>query len=220
LKIAKKLIKLGAEIDIVDNKNRKPVDIAITKKFKSMEKLFNEKMYIKCNYNTYQKNKSLIYPLLFIVYFLIKEFFTVFIVSFYIDSNKLILLSIMTILVLFILKCILLFNVQSNEKMKLNNSLLSLFFSGENLKTICAFCNIKKDNYTFHCYYCKKCVESYDHHCIWLSNCIGKSNLFTFRVFLIWILFKIVINTIISLKSNLSFKVDLCIICYNFLEVL
>ncbi len=177
MKIAKKLIKLGAEIDIVDNKNRKPVDIAITKKFKSMEKLFNEKMYIKCNYNTYQKNKSLIYPLLFIVYFLIKEFFTVFIVSFYIDSNKLILLSIMTILVLFILKCILLFNVQSNEKMKLNNSLLSLFFSGENLKTICAFCNIKKDNYTFHCYYCKKCVESYDHHCIWLSNCIGKSNL-------------------------------------------
>jgi hypothetical protein len=66
LKIAKKLIKLGAEIDIVDNKNRKPVDIAITKKFKSMEKLFNEKMYIKCNYNTYQKIKAL-----FILYYLL-----------------------------------------------------------------------------------------------------------------------------------------------------
>ena len=58
---------------------------------------------------------------------------------------------------------------------------------------------------TFHCDYCGICIENYDHHCIWLSNCIGKNNIFTFRVFLICILIKILINEFISFKSKIIF---------------
>ena len=170
-----------------------------------MEDLLNDETnYTRCVYNIKQAKKKNFYPFLFLGFFLLKEFFTIFTISYYVDSNKLILLSIMSILVLFILNCILLFNNPSLEKKKLEKSLLSLVLAGgENLKDICAFCHIKKSNSTHHCYYCGKCIEKYDHHCIWLSNCIGKSNIFTFRVYVMWILFKILVNLTISFKSIL-----------------
>jgi len=172
-----------------------------------MENLLNdENNFTRCIYNIKQARRNNFYPFVFLGYFLIKEFFTIFTISFYVDSNKLILLSLMSNLVLFILNCILLFHNPSLQKKKIDTTLLCLIFSGENLKNVCPFCHIRKSNSTHHCYYCNKCIEKYDHHCIWLSNCIGKSNIFTFRVYLIWILFKILVNLTISFKSKILIK--------------
>lgn len=169
-----------------------------------MEDLLNDESDLsKCVYNIKQAKKTHCYPFAIFCYFLIKEFFTIFTISSYVDSNKLILLSLISNLVLFILNCILLFHNPSLEKKKIEKSLLSMVISGENLKNICPYCHIKKQNTTHHCYYCSKCIEKYDHHCLWLSNCIGKENIFTFRVFLFWILFKILVNITISLKSKI-----------------
>ncbi len=169
-----------------------------------MEDLLNDENNLtRCVYNVNHAKRNHFYPFLFIGYFLIKEFFTIFTISFYVDSNKLILLSIMSNLVLFILNCILLFHNPSLEKKKIEKSLLSLALNGESLRNVCPFCQIRKSNSTHHCYHCNKCIEKYDHHCVWLSNCIGKSNIFTFRVYLIWILFKILINLIASFKGNI-----------------
>ena len=171
-----------------------------------MEQLLNEETnYIRCIYNIKQAKKNNFYPFLFLGYFISKEFFTLFTLSYYCDSNKLILLSIMSMMVLFILNCILLFNHPSIEKKKLDQNLLTLVLAGDNLKKICPWCNIKKTKSSHHCYYCNLCIEKYDHHCIWLSNCIGKTNIFTFKIFLIWILFKILLNLIICFKSNFIF---------------
>lgn len=203
VKIAKKLLKLGADFDSIDNKGRRPIDIATQKHFRSMEDLLkDETNSIQCSYTIKQPKSGVIYPLSFLGFFLIKEFFTVFTISFYVDSNRLILLSITAIIVLFMLSCILIFHSPSLEKRKVEKNLLTLSLLGECLKNICAYCNIRKTNTTNHCYYCNKCIEKYDHHCIWLSNCIGKHNIFTFRVFLLWIIFKIMINMMISFKSK------------------
>jgi hypothetical protein len=212
IKIAKKLLKLGADKNIEDNKSRKPVDISLQKKYKTMEDLLNNEsilsMGISSSYNINQANKKNLYPFIIFIFFFIKEFFTIFTISFYIDSIKLILLSLLTLLILSIMIIILTFNFPYKQK---NNSenfnfLLNKVLDNQSLRRICPYCKENKTDFTVHCYYCGICIENYDHHCIWLANCIGKNNIFTFRVFLTCILFKILVNEIISFKSKIKIK--------------
>lgn len=167
-----------------------------------MEELLNEESNLaKCIYNTKQAKKKNIYPFILLSYFLIKEFFTIFTTSFYIDSIKLILLSLFCLIILFIMICILTFNFPNKEKNNFETFLLNKVLDNQSLRRMCPYCKEVKIDTTYHCYYCGICIENYDHHCIWLSNCVGKNNIFSFRVFLICILFKIMLNEVISFKS-------------------
>ena len=197
---------MGADQEIEDNKFRKPIDIAVQKKYKTMEELLNDESNLaKCAYNVKQANKKNIYSFVLFFYFLIKEFFTVFTISYYVDSTKLILLSLFFLLILFIIICILTFNFPNKEKNYFETFLLNKVLDNQSLRRMCPYCKENKIDTTVHCYYCGICIENYDHHCIWLSNCIGKNNIFTFRVFLICILIKILINEFISFKSKIIF---------------
>ena len=173
-----------------------------------MEELLNNeseyKIEISCAYNVKQAKKKNLYPFILFIFFLIKEFFTIFTISYYIDSIKLILLSLLILLILLIMISILTFNFPLKEKnnFEFENFLLNKVLDNKSLRRICPYCKENKTDFTVHCYYCGICIENYDHHCIWLSNCIGKNNIFTFRVFLLCILFKIIVNEIISFKSK------------------
>lgn len=168
-----------------------------------MEELLNdESNFAKCIYNVKQAHKKNVYPFILLFFFILKEFFTIFTISYYVDSVKLILLSLIFLIILFILICILTFYTPCKEKNNYDSFLLNKVLDNQSLRRMCAYCKDYKIDTTVHCYYCGICVEEYDHHCIWLSNCIGKNNLFTFRVFLICILFKILLNVFISFKSK------------------
>ena len=39
---------------------------------------------------------------------------------------------------------------------------------------------------TSHCIKCDICIEEFDHHCIWTSKCIGRGNINSFNIFVIF----------------------------------
>ena len=69
-----------------------------------------------------------------------------------------------------------------------------------NIFTYCRLCkiwvNIKKN--TSHCEICNICIEENDHHCVWTSKCIGKRNIFSFYIFLIFT-FLALVNVLFTL---------------------
>ena len=61
---------------------------------------------------------------------------------------------------------------------------------------------INTDEKTIHCRKCKICIEGYDHHCDCINICIGKNNL---KSFYLMILFSFIL-IIYSILMTLSFK--------------
>eukprot|EP01026_Neomeris_dumetosa_P052402 TRINITY_DN4633_c0_g1_i16.p1 TRINITY_DN4633_c0_g1~~TRINITY_DN4633_c0_g1_i16.p1 ORF type:complete len:388 (-),score=22.01 TRINITY_DN4633_c0_g1_i16:648-1811(-) len=63
-------------------------------------------------------------------------------------------------------------------------------YSFDNFK-YCARCKEVKPPSAHHCRICGKCVVDMDHHCPFINNCVGRSNLRSFILFLIWILLSV-----------------------------
>jgi hypothetical protein len=69
----------------------------------------------------------------------------------------------------------------------------------------CTTCRIFRPLRTSHCAICDQCVEEFDHHCPFLSNCIGKSNIISFFLFLIFA-FILLVFTITMLIYQLALE--------------
>ena len=50
---------------------------------------------------------------------------------------------------------------------------------------LCADCEVVRTDRSRHCSICQKCVERFDHHCPWINNCVGIDNHGVFMGFLI-----------------------------------
>ena len=71
----------------------------------------------------------------------------------------------------------------------------------------CKKCKIwtNQQKNTFHCNICDICVEEYDHHCIWTSKCIGKGNICSFQIFVIFTCFSFFYTFVILFIVRLNF---------------
>ena len=60
-----------------------------------------------------------------------------------------------------------------------------------NIFTYCRICKIwvNQQKNTSHCEICNICIEGNDHHCVWTSKCIGKGNIVSFHIFVIFTFF-------------------------------
>jgi len=69
----------------------------------------------------------------------------------------------------------------------------------------CYVCRIwvNKDKNVEHCIVCDICIEENDHHCIWTSKCIGKNNIFSFKIFVIFTLISLIYGIIILLIAKI-----------------
>ena len=64
----------------------------------------------------------------------------------------------------------------------------------EEEKDFYEFCNsckiwVNQQKNTVHCDICDICIEEFDHHCVWTSKCIGKNNICSFYIFLVFTIF-------------------------------
>ena len=57
-----------------------------------------------------------------------------------------------------------------------------------NIFTYCNLCKmwVNQQKNTLHCEICNICIEENDHHCVWTSKCIGKRNILSFNIFVIF----------------------------------
>ena len=71
----------------------------------------------------------------------------------------------------------------------------------------CNSCNIwvNQENNTVHCDICDICIEGFDHHCVWTSKCIGKNNICSFYIFLIFTVFVLSYAMIILFFAKINF---------------
>ncbi len=79
----------------------------------------------------------------------------------------------------------------------------------------CDICEIwvSRDKKTIHCSDCDICIEGHDHHCPWVTKCVGKNNSFSFKVFLVTLVFSffyfsIILATVISFYKNKNKNFD------------
>ena len=70
---------------------------------------------------------------------------------------------------------------------KLNGNLLS---KDKKDYLYCSLCDnwVHKNSKVRHCSKCGICIENQDHHCDWIGKCVGKKNICTFYLFIIWII--------------------------------
>ena len=71
----------------------------------------------------------------------------------------------------------------------------------------CKSCKIwvSKEKNVSHCVVCDICIEEYDHHCIWTSKCIGKNNINSFNIFVIFTFISIIYSMVILYLAKFSY---------------
>ena len=185
-RIVMKLLQSGAKIDIEDEKHRKPLDIAVSKRYQEIIEILKNNQTIIILY---------VYPSLIVIALYNKiddeeikdnEFFKYFkICCFFIYD--------IFLLVFLILYSILLCK-DPGEKKKNDLKELEKLLKNEldenkkgddlNLAKYCYKCFIKKEKYSKHCIVCDKCYDDFDHHCYWINKCVAKKNYNLFISFL------------------------------------
>jgi hypothetical protein len=201
----KKLIKLGVNLNIKDNQNRIPIDIArLNNNLNIIEILEHSNVWNICNFNQHRAKDNFLYNFLFIFFFSSLEiilFISVF-PNLSIINLKISFVLFLLLMISYIIIC---YSNPGFKKTKSNKSFKSLLDYGARLNDICPYCVETKDNKSRYCYNCKSCVEYYNHHCVWISNCVGRKNFNCFILFLILCLSKLVYNVINCYQSNYFF---------------
>ena len=202
IRIIKKLIQRGADVNITNfrkktplmlDKNNTPQIQEIFRKKGVCEKLFFKPDISK---KTLCSNKNMI---LFIVLHLIIILFVFFVLLPYFNNTPFSIIYVVVSCCVFILYTIL---SCSNPGKMVNNeykNLLDLVESGQEAEEFCPFCLVKNKFRSKHCLICQICVDEFDHHCFWVGNCIGKNNYTLFFSFLIFILLNTLFNIVVNI---------------------
>jgi hypothetical protein len=183
--IVKKLIRLGADVNFVDNKQRKPIDIAIHRKNTQITEILRDSISVNsCKFVTGKAEDSNKFPLLFNTYFTINEIYILLIPLQFIGNEYAAGASILSYFILLVVYNYMLKSTDPGYKSN-KNTLKKLLEEDVNLNDYCpvCICTIKDST---HCYYCNKCVEHIDHHCVWIKKCVGRKNLNEFFLFILY----------------------------------
>eukprot|EP00210_Caulerpa_lentillifera_P004870 g4648.t1 len=69
----------------------------------------------------------------------------------------------------------------------------------------CVSCQTVKAPNVHHCSVCNACIEEMDHHCPFIGNCVGRRNLRSFILFLIWTgfgaIYAMIVCVVLMIKS-------------------
>ena len=212
-RIVMKLLQSGAKVDIEDIKNRKPLDIAISKGYQEIiEILKNNQNCQICNFKApvkqIKKSKQNIYIVfifLIITTIILYVYPSLIIIALYnkINENEnhdlkyfkiccFFIYNIFFLLFLilyFILLCKDPGEMKKNDLKELEKLLdneLNENKKGDdlNLAKYCYKCYIEKKNYSKHCIVCDRFYKDFDHHCYWINKCVAKNNYNIFISFL------------------------------------
>ena len=200
-RIVMKLLQNGSSSDIVDEKGRTPLDLAISKKQKEItEILKNNQSCQICNVKAPVKqikksSKNIFYVFIF-------QFLTTFIlftsvISIAFGTNKedetnktnmayntLFIIYLILLILFFILYIILLKKDPGVIPGESIQKLEKLLDGNEDLIKYCYKCFVKKTRYSKHCIICNKCYDNFDHHCYWINKCVAGNNYNLFLIFL------------------------------------
>ncbi|OMJ83550.1 hypothetical protein SteCoe_15519 [Stentor coeruleus] len=187
-KIVRNLLIMGANKNITDNRNERPLDISLSRGDLSIINLLKNS---ECkNYLNPFRHKigpiSDTYTKL-AIFIMISLFRAGFIVSAILPHMDIYILY--TSAGIFLLAVISFFIVSTKNPgyITINKEIsLMCLYEKYRYEYICVYCEAKKPKNTRHCHYCRRCVKDYDHHCPWIHNCVGKNNHFWFMLFLIF----------------------------------
>ena len=207
IRIIKKLIQRGADINIPDFKKKK-TPVMLAKNNPEIMEIFRkkgicEKLFFKPDISkkTLCSNKNMI---LFIVLHLLIIFFVFFVLLPYFDSTFFGIVYVGISCLVFILYISLSFSNPGRMVNKEYKDILDIVESGQEAEEFCPLCLVKNKFRSKHCLICQICVDEFDHHCFWVGNCIGKDNYTLFFIFLIYIL----INTLFNIGVNIYYLIN------------
>ena len=207
IRIIKKLLQKGADINIKENKTNKTCVMMAKNKPEILEifrkKGICEKLFFKpdISQKSLCSNKNMI---LFIALHLLIFFITFFILVPYFNNTAFSISYIIIFSIVFCLYTVLSF---SNPGKIINNqyrNLLDIVEKGEEVDNFCPYCLVKKSFRSVHCLVCQHCVDEFDHHCFWIGNCIGKNNYTLFFIFLVYILLDLYFHSLVKLENSLN----------------
>lgn len=205
------LIK-GADKNLLDHKNRKPVDYlenffdSLSKETRSIlnqeKSILGDFLMIRPAYRKLKKNLTCLFLFLILqgVAFTCLWFSTYEVLKH--EQKDWLLVSCYS---LFGLSFFFFFCTCLKDPGYLNK--LSSFDFEEMLETfqchdICPDCQVIRTPRARHCSLCNKCVDRFDHHCPWVNNCIGRGNYHVFCSF--------ILSTILFIFFNLA-AIVICI---------
>ena len=207
IRIIKKLIQRGADVNIPDFKKKK-TPVMLAKNNPEIMEIFRkkgicEKLFFKPDISkkTLCSNKNMI---LFIVLHLLIIFFVFFVLLPYFDSTFFGIVYVGISCLVFILYISLSFSNPGRMVNKEYKDILDIVESGQEAEEFCPQCLVKNKFRSKHCLICQICVDEFDHHCFWVGNCIGKDNYTLFFIFLIYIL----INTLFNIGVNIYYLIN------------
>ena len=207
IRIIKKLIQRGADVNIPDFKKKK-TPVMLAKNNPEIMEIFRkkgicEKLFFKPDISkkTLCSNKNMI---LFIVLHLLIIFFVFFVLLPYFDSTFFGIVYVGISCLVFILYISLSFSNPGRMVNKEYKDILDIVESGQEAEEFCPQCLVKNKFRSKHCLICQICIDEFDHHCFWVGNCIGKDNYTLFFIFLIYIL----INTLFNIGVNIYYLIN------------
>ncbi|CAD8186865.1 unnamed protein product [Paramecium octaurelia] len=189
-KLIRKLIQRGGSIKFKNNNNQLPIELTSDPQTLDALKSFRfswKSLLLQLNLKP--RKRSAMQALIFLVFFSITNFGTVFLVQIAKTNDKsngsfILFIVIVTLFSI----CFFLVSYSNPGYAKINNE--------QNLKEIlhkleayeiCYDCFIQIPNSSKHCEFCKRCVLRYDHHCPWINNCVGNDNQSLFWLFLLFL---------------------------------
>ena len=207
IRIIKKLIQRGADVNIPDFKKKK-TPVMLAKNNPEIMEIFRkkgicEKLFFKPDISkkTLCSNKNMI---LFIVLHILIIFFVFFVLLPYFDSTFFGIVYVGISCLVFILYISLSFSNPGRMVNKEYKDILDIVESGQEAEEFCPQCLVKNKFRSKHCLICQICIDEFDHHCFWVGNCIGKDNYTLFFIFLIYIL----INTLFNIGVNIYYLIN------------
>ena len=207
IRIIKKLIQRGADVNIPDFKKKK-TPVMLAKNNPEIMEIFRkkgicEKLFFKPDISkkTLCSNKNMI---LFIVLHILIIFFVFFVLLPYFDSTFFGIVYVGISCLVFILYISLFFSNPGRMINKEYKDILVIVELGQEAEEFCPLCLVKNKFRSKHCLICQICVDEFDHHCFWVGNCIGKDNYTLFFIFLIYIL----INTLFNIGVNIYYLIN------------
>ena len=206
IRLIKKLIQRGADINIPDFK-RKKTPVMLAKNNKEILEIFRkkgvcEKLFFKPDISkkTLCSNKNMIF---FIVLHVLIILFVFFVLLPYFDNTIIGVVYVVVSCLVFILYT----SLSCSNPGKMVNyeykDILDLVEKGQEAEDYCPMCLVKTKFRSKHCLICQQCVDEFDHHCFWVGNCIGRDNYTLFFVFLVYIL----VNTLFNMGVNIFYLI-------------
>ena len=206
IRIIKKLIQRGADINIPDFKKKK-TPVMLAKNNPEILEIFRkkgicEKLFFKPDISkkTLCSNKNMF---LFIILHILIIFFVFFVLLPYFNSTIFGIIYVVISCLVFILYISLSCSNPGRMVNKEYKDILDLVESGQEAEDFCPLCLVKNKFRSRHCLICEICVDEFDHHCFWVGNCVGKDNYTLFFIFLIYIL----INTLFNMGVNIFYLI-------------